>query len=210
MKTLCLATNNAHKIGELRDILAPVLPEGVRLVSLDEAGGPWPDAPENEPDFEGNAVFKARWYAERTGLPTLADDSGLCVDCLDGRPGLKSARYAPTNEERIARVLREVAEAELLAGDTGDGAFSRAARFVCVMACWRDGHEPLIVRGEVEGVIREELSGEGGFGYDPIFGLPDLGKSMAELAPEEKNGLSHRGRAARAMAAELGKIADLL
>jgi XTP/dITP diphosphohydrolase len=197
-KTLCLATSNPHKIEELRALFAPLLP-GIRLVSLDEAGGPFPEVSETEKTFEGNAILKAKAYAKLTGLPALADDSGLCVAALDGRPGVQSSRYAPTPAERIDRVLREVADAEKVAVSKG-AVFSRGAQFVCVMACAFPDGKLVLGEGKVGGAIRDRPEGTSGFGYDPIFYLSDMGKTMAQLSPDAKNAISHRGRAARAIA----------
>lgn len=186
---LLLATRNVHKVGELQRMLEGRV--GVTILSTND----FPDVDEPEETaitFLGNAQLKAEWYAARTGLPALADDSGLAVDALEGRPGIHSARYAPTNEERIARVLTELR-------DTPDDA--RCARFVCAMAV---ANPPGIMVGATvacsEGRIGRAPQGSGGFGYDPIFFVPSAGITMAEMSPEAKDAISHRGRALRALA----------
>ncbi|MCX7016189.1 MAG: RdgB/HAM1 family non-canonical purine NTP pyrophosphatase [Candidatus Sumerlaeota bacterium] len=180
---LVLATANRHKVEELRAILAPLGALDVRSL-LD-----YPDFPkveETEDTFEGNARQKALACARHTGLLSLADDSGIVVDALGGRPGVLSARYAPSGEEANRRLLAEMRAVP-------DG--RRQARYVAVMAlAWPDGR--CVARtGTCEGEIARAPRGRGGFGYDPVFWLPDRGRMMAELAPEEKNAVSHRGRA---------------
>lgn len=178
---LVLATRNPGKVMELRPMLAGA---GVEVIGLDA----FPDVPEVEEDgatFEENALKKAREYARATGRLVLADDSGLEVDALGGAPGVRSARYAPTTEERNARVLAELA---------GVPHARRTARFVsvAVLAC-PDGPER-VFRGVLEGWIADAPRGTGGFGYDPLFLLPD-GRTLAELSLDEKNRISHRARA---------------
>lgn len=178
-------------------VLQPVL----ELVTLAQAGVSVPEPAEDQPTFEGNAVLKARYYAKASGLPTIADDSGLEVDALNGSPGVLSARYAnatgprsvvdPANNELLLKNLR------------GMPVEKRSARFVCAMAFVlpeAEEQDAIVVRGEVPGRIigEDELPrGQHGFGYDPLFFLPELDKTMAQLLPEEKNALSHRGRASR-------------
>ena len=196
---LFLATNNEHKVREILQILREALGE-VEVEIVRPAD--FPDHPEPEETgttFEENALIKARYWAEVSGLPALADDSGLVVDALDGRPGVGSARYAATNDGRIERVLQEM---EAIAEE------ERSARFVCVAALAEPGGGWAAQRGEVEGRITRQTRGVGGFGYDPIFELlepPYVGKTMAELSADEKNGLSHRGRALRALAPEVAR-----
>lgn len=138
--------------------------------------------------FVENALKKARTIAKYSGKPALADDSGLAVDALGGRPGVYSARYAgekATDDENIARLLVEL-------GDDAD----RRARFVCFLALVTPGGKETVAGGECEGLILSERRGSGGFGYDPVFYLPEYGKTMAEIPPDLKNKISHRARAA--------------
>jgi XTP/dITP diphosphohydrolase len=186
MPPLLLATGNQHKVVEMSALLGDL---GVTIRAAHE----FPDGPDVVEDgdtYEANAILKARAWADHTRLWTLADDSGLEVDALDGRPGMYSSRYAPTNEERIAGILREL-----------DGAPEerRGARFVCVMALASPDGRIETRRGECEGRIALAPSGRGGFGYDPIFHLPERGCSMAEIGEDEKNRISHRARAAQAI-----------
>ena len=186
MKTLVLASNNAHKVREVRQILGPLGIEVRPLEDFPEI----PEPPETGDTFEHNALQKARFVFERTGLPTVADDSGLAVDALGGAPGVYSKRFSGATEN-----LHEANNALLL--EKLAGRVDRGAGFVCVIALVTEDGESL-ARGEVRGTIAEALRGEGGFGYDPLF-LPDEhpGRSMAELSAEEKNAISHRGRAFR-------------
>lgn len=190
---LLVGTNNTHKAGEIAALLNDS-PRAIQVVTPRDLGIT-EEPEENGETFEANALIKARYYAERSGLPCLADDSGLVVDALDGRPGVYSARYAPSDPERIARVLREL---------EGVPESRRTARFVCaaavVVPSAPDQPSHQIVRvGTCEGRIAFEARGKNGFGYDPVFFLPDVEKTMAELAPEEKNARSHRGRALEAI-----------
>lgn len=180
-----LASANRHKVREIQAMLAD-LP--VRVRSLAE----YPGAPvvvEDGATYTENALKKARSAAEFTGKPALADDTGLEVDALDGRPGLYAARFAGegcTFQDNITKLLR------LLEGIPME---CRGGRFVCVLAFVVPGARELIVEGELRGGITEEQSGVGGFGYDPVFFVPEAGKTMAELSFEEKNRISHRRRA---------------
>ena len=202
-RQLLVATGNRHKLGELSAMLQGWL-EVVDLELVCAADFPEVAEPaENAETFEENALIKARAYCAATGLVTLADDSGLVIDALVGRPGVRSARYAETPAARIERVLREmqhVPEAQ------------RTARFVCAMALCAPGVE-LTRCGTVEGVIVRAERGEGGFGYDPIFEVRDdgsgvtqhAGRTLAELDEQVKNQISHRGRAMVAIREELHK-----
>jgi XTP/dITP diphosphohydrolase len=190
---LLVGTNNAHKAGEIAAMLNDS-PRAIQVLTPRDLGIT-EEPEENGETFEANALIKARYYAEQSGLPCLADDSGLVVDALDGRPGVYSARYAPSDPERIARVLREL---------DGVPESRRTARFVCaaalVVPAVSDQPPREAVRvGTCEGRIAFEARGKNGFGYDPVFFLPDVGKTMAELPPEEKNARSHRGRALEAI-----------
>jgi XTP/dITP diphosphohydrolase len=185
-----LATRNAHKVRELEPLLAPhelsLLPEDVDL------------PPETGETFAANALIKARAAAQAIGRPAVADDSGIAAAALDGRPGVRSARYAgadATDEENLAKLLREVPPD----GDT------RVA-YECVLA-YVDAEGELTAHGSCEGELTHEPRGEGGFGYDPAFVPDDLGdgRTMAELSPDEKDAISHRGRAARVLAERLAE-----
>lgn len=186
-RVLLIATHNPGKRRELAALLAD-LP--VRLVDLQEIG--IAEAVEEIHErMEDNARWKALVYCARSGLWTLADDSGLEIDALGGAPGVHSARFAGPGADDPARI-REVLER--MAGVPWP---QRTARFRCVIALARPGEEPVLVEGRVEGYIAWEPRGTYGFGYDPIFYLPEYGKTMAELPMEVKNQISHRARAAR-------------
>lgn len=192
MSELILASNNAHKLAEIDRILGPL---GIRVRPLRDFPE-IPDPPEEQDSFEGNALQKARFVAQRTGLAVVADDSGLEVDALGGAPGVHSKRYTPeaTADANNVRLLQEL-----------DGVQDRTARFVCALALVRGEHEQ-VIRGTVEGRIGRDLQGVGGFGYDPLFWPDDApGKAMAELSPKEKDAISHRGRAFRRLP---GLLAD--
>ncbi len=186
---LVLATRNAAKLREL----ARILGEQVPLAGLDEFAGA-PDVPETGATFEENALLKARAIAEYTHLPAVADDSGLCVDALNGMPGVLSARWAGGHGDDKANldlVLAQIADVP----DT-----RRGARFECAAALV-DGVLEVVVTGTVTGRLTRERRGSGGFGYDPIF-LPDgFDLTTAEMTPQAKDAISHRGRAFRALAA---------
>jgi len=199
-RRLLIATRSRHKLRELRELLD--LPEDVDLVSPDDVG--IPDEPEETgKTFETNARLKARFYARLSGLPTLADDSGLEVDALGGGPGVRTRRYAGPNasdEDNNAKLLRE------LAGLPPD---RRGARYVCVLALAlpgatgpRGGLETLIRRGTCRGRIAIEARGDGGFGYDPIFepwSEPPGGATLGQWSAAAKHAISHRSRAASRM-----------
>lgn len=199
---LVLATRNAHKIGELRAILAPLLPG---LADGDVAGAQAFDVPEPVEDgvsFEENALIKARALAAATGLPAVADDSGLAVDVLGGAPGIFSARWAGRHGDDRANL-------ELLLGQLADvRPEHRAARFVCAAALVTPAGRELVELGTMPGTLLTAPRGDGGFGYDPILRPDGEQRSAAELSAEEKNAISHRGTALRALAphiaAELG------
>ncbi|HYQ43700.1 MAG TPA: RdgB/HAM1 family non-canonical purine NTP pyrophosphatase [Polyangiaceae bacterium] len=191
--TIVLATSNHGKLAELRALLAD-LP--VQLRSAAEVLGEQPNIVEDGATFEDNALIKARAIASATRTLALADDSGLEVDALGGRPGVRSARFAherATDAENNAALLRELAEVE-------EGA--RSARFRCVLALvdpWQDS-DVHIAKGSCEGSIARAPRGSGGFGYDPLFLVDGQGgKAMAELSEVEKNQVSHRGRAVQAL-----------
>ena len=191
---LILASKNAHKAAEMQAILGG----SVELVTQTEAGCGDLDVIEDGVTFEENAIKKAVTIMQATGKATIADDSGLAVDALDGRPGIFTARFAgvdATDDDNIKKLLDElknVTEAE------------RTARFVCVIALAVPGEEPKTFRGEVEGRILFEKHGENGFGYDPVFYLPQFDLSMAEVAVEVKNSVSHRFNALKLLKEYLG------
>lgn len=185
---------------EIRRILADV--DDVRLLDLEQAGVAEDPAEEDlEPyeTFEENARSKAEYFHARTGLPTVADDSGLEVDALDGAPGVRTKRFAP--ESGLEGQARDDANnrhlVERLAGVAPE---DRGARYVCVAVLIDGEDEPVVVRGEAEGRIVDAARGDGGFGYDPHFYDPELGRTYAEITGAEKNARSHRGRAFRALA----------
>ncbi|MEW6662819.1 MAG: XTP/dITP diphosphatase [Bacillota bacterium] len=196
MKPLVLATRNKGKLAEFRDLLKDY---PVHIMSL----GDFPDIPEIEEtgvSFAENALIKAGTVAKATGLLAVADDSGLEVDCLDGAPGVHSARFAgePKNEQRnnekLVTLLRDVPKER------------RRARFRCVLAVVTSEGQEFLAEGACEGVINLEPRGSHGFGYDPLFFLPEFGQTMAELDPEIKNRISHRARAFQAVKKVLVKL----
>lgn len=190
--TLVLASHNPGKLQELRDLLAD---HGVEVRSAAELGLAEPE--ETAPDFEGNAALKAHAAAEATGLPALADDSGLEVRGLDGRPGVHSARWAGPGKDFAAAMARVTAE--LAARFGGWQSADRRAAFVSVLClAWPDGHTETF-EGRVEGHLLEQPQGQAGFGYDPIFVPEGETRTFAELTRTEKAALSHRGIAMRAM-----------
>ena len=195
MKRIIFATGNAGKMKEIREIMADL---DVEIVSMKEAGVDV-EIVENGSSFEENAVIKARTIMEHTGELVLADDSGLEIDYLNGEPGIYSARYM--GEETSYHIKNN----NLISRLEGVEDEKRTARFVCVIAAAFPDGEILTVRDTVEGRIGYEEKGENGFGYDPIFYLPEYGKSSAQLSPEEKNRISHRGKALRKMKEELLK-----
>ena len=183
---LLVATSNKGKLVEVREILAPLLGDAHQLVSLAELALPAPDEP--YATFHENAAQKATVSAQASGLWTLGDDSGLCVDALSGGPGVQSARYAPTDELRRTRLLRTLNAVHI---------GRRGAHFFCAVAlATPDGRRLFRAEGRVDGSIAQGPRGMSGFGYDPIF-LPDEapGRTLAELSSAEKHQLSHRGRA---------------
>ena len=178
-----LASRNRKKIDELAAILERY---GIEVAPLPDSA---PEPEENGKSFEENARIKAESAARHTGLPAIADDSGLCVDALGGAPGIYSARYcAGTDADRNALLLQNMADKD-----------ARACRFVCAVACVLPDGECFTVRGECAGELLRECQGEGGFGYDPLFFVPEYGCTFGELPQEVKNTISHRARALRAL-----------
>ncbi|HXX32317.1 MAG TPA: RdgB/HAM1 family non-canonical purine NTP pyrophosphatase [Myxococcaceae bacterium] len=178
---LLFATTNPGKLRELR-----ALAEGVEVLSPDEVPG-LPTVEESEPTLAGNAARKALAWARASGRVTLADDSGLFVDALDGRPGVRSARYAAGHDAaRVSRLLEEMR-------DVPDA--RRTAAFRCVLCLASPGGRSVTEEGELRGSVTREPRGTGGFGYDPVLLVPELGRTLAELSLEEKGRLSHRARA---------------
>lgn len=195
MDKLVLASGNAGKLKELSSLLAPlgieVLPQSAFNVS---------EAEEPHPSFVENAIAKARHAARATGLPALADDSGLCVDVLGGAPGVLSARFAgePKSDARNNALLLE-----RLAGEP-----NRHARFYCALALVRhaDDPQPIIADGVWRGQVLSAAQGDGGFGYDPLFQAQGESVSVAQMDAAAKNAVSHRGQAMRALAAKLAEL----
>ena len=192
---IVIASRNKHKIQELEALLSKYV-AGVKLLSLDDVGIVG-DIEENGTTFSENALIKAR-AAASSGKIGVGDDSGLCVNALDGAPGIFSARFAGEHGNDAAnneKLLRELS-------DKSD----RSAAFVCAIACVMPDGREITVEGRAEGTILHSASGNNGFGYDPLFYYPPLDKTFASLSPEEKNGISHRARAVVAFAKELAKI----
>lgn len=195
MKKVVIATNNAHKVEEIRTALDF---EGWEFLTLSQCD-PYDEPAEDADTFEGNALIKALAAHEHTGLAALADDSGLVVDALDGAPGVYSARYAGAHGDDAANNEKLLRELEGVSDDR------RTARFVCSLAFVDEDGTQVFASGAIEGRIAHGLSGEGGFGYDPLF-LPDEfagAKSLAEVTQDEKNAISHRGNALRALKEKL-------
>ncbi len=177
---IALGTGNEHKVFEINEIVKGVNKNIVFVLPKGEF-----NPVEDGSTFEENSLIKAREGARLSGMLTLADDSGLCIDALDGAPGLYSARYAGTQDEKIARILKEL-----------DGKEDRKAKFVCCMTLVdKDGNVVHTTRGECHGHIIKERKGTNGFGYDPVF-MPDgFDITLAEMSEDGKNAISHRGRA---------------
>ena len=198
MKPVVIASGNAGKLREISRILEPL-----GLSAQPQGNYGVPECPEPHVTFIENCIAKARHASAHTGLPALADDSGICVDALNGAPGVYSARYAgepksdARNNEKLIEALR--------------GQSNRKAHYYCVMVYVRypDDPQPLIGEGRWYGEIIDTPRGDGGFGYDPYFLVPQFGKTGAELDLDTKNGLSHRGQALRELAAKLKTLTDL-
>jgi XTP/dITP diphosphohydrolase len=189
MKKIIFATSNEGKMNEIRAILKDL---EIELLSLKDAGLN-PDIDENGDTFEDNAIIKARAVADLTGELVLADDSGLEVDYLDKAPGVYSARFLG---EDTAYTIKNQYIIDKLSSAVGE---ERSARFVCVIACAFPNGEVITRRGTVEGYIADKICGTNGFGYDPIFYVPEFQCTMAEMTSEQKNQISHRGKALQEM-----------
>lgn len=191
---ILIATHNKKKQAELERILAPL---GIEIVSAEDIGIELTEVEETGTTFEENALLKAESGCNQSGIPCISDDSGLAVDYLDGAPGVYSARYSGihgNDEANIDKVLNE-----MLNCDNN----KRTARFICVACCVFPNGKRIIAEGKCEGIIAYERHGSGGFGYDPIFMCGK--KSFGELSDEEKDNISHRGKALRMLAEELEK-----
>lgn len=195
MTRVVLATHNRHKVIEVRRIL-----DGVSVELLSGLDIALPDVEETGDTFTANALLKARACAAATGLPAVADDSGLVVDALDGAPGVRSARYAGSHGDDAANL-------QLVLHRLGD-ATERTGRFVCVAALVTPEGRGVVETGTMEGVITDAPSGNGGFGYDPIFVTTGQNRTNAELTPAEKDAISHRGAAFRALRPHLVALID--
>ena len=199
MKEILFATTNEGKLKEIREILSDL---DVKIVSLKEAGVTH-QVEEDGTTFEANAEIKAKAFAEKSGMMTLADDSGLEVDYLDKAPGVYSSRFLGEDtsyDYKNQYIIDKLAEAK------GE---ERSARFVCAICCaWPDGRT-LTTRGTIEGQIAYAIAGDHGFGYDPIFYVPELGCTTAEIPETEKNKISHRGRALTNMKQMLKDLGEL-
>src|SRR3989339_835241 len=193
MKKLVIASNNSGKLREFQFLLQPL---GIEVLTQAQLG--IDEAEEPHQTFIENALAKARHASRLSGLPALADDSGICVSALDGAPGVQSARYAgdcPKSDQRNNEKLLQVMQ----------GVADRRAHYYCVLVLLRhaDDPQPLIAEGEWHGEIALQPSGDGGFGYDPLFWLPEFGKISAQLGREQKHAISHRGKALRVLLEKL-------
>ena len=187
-----LATQNPGKLAEMRAILSKL---GVEVISPTEAGAEV-NVEETETTFAGNAMLKAKAICAAAGLPAIADDSGLCVDALNGGPGVYSARYGGEGLDDWGRRMLLL---QAMRGQT-----TRAAHFTCAVACAFPNGDTLEAEGHCDGAIAFAPLGEGGFGYDPVFLVPEKGKTFGQLSPEEKSAISHRGKALAAFVEKLG------
>jgi XTP/dITP diphosphohydrolase len=192
--TLVIATRNKGKTLEIRDLLKDF---PINILNLDDFG-PIPEVEEDGEAFDDNAYKKSSFTARVLGFPALSDDSGLCVDALDGAPGVYSARYAGENasdEENCAKLLKSL-----------EGEKNRKARFKCVISLAVPNGAALTYEAECEGVILEKPVGSNGFGYDPVFFYPEFNKTFAQISREEKSRVSHRGKALNELKQEFEKV----
>lgn len=195
-QTIVLATTNKGKTREIQKLLKQ---SDIQIKNLDDFG-PIPEVIEDGETFDDNAYKKASFTAKILGYPAMADDSGLCVDALDGAPGVYSARYAgenATDEENVNKMLDALKDKE-----------NRAAAFKCVISIAVPTGAALTYEGDCKGVITKEAEGDNGFGYDPLFFYPEFNKTFAQLTIEEKGRVSHRGKALQQVADEMDKIID--
>lgn len=205
LKKVVLATGNQGKVKELQSMLAPLQIEIVPQSEFDV-----PEAEETGTTFVENAIIKARNAAKYTGLPAIADDSGLAVDALDGEPGVYSARYAGVNAsdaDNIAHLLQNLSQKEHQKANTEHDSteLNRTARFHCVLVFMQHENDPtpLISHGQWEGKILPEVQGDGGFGYDPVFWVDEAQCSAAQMSKSDKNAVSHRGNALKQLLSQL-------
>ncbi|MDI9895694.1 RdgB/HAM1 family non-canonical purine NTP pyrophosphatase [Rhodococcus sp. IEGM 1381] len=196
---LLVASRNAKKLRELRRVLDAAGLVGIELIGLDEVP-PFPEAPETGATFEENALAKARDGAAATGLPCVADDSGIEIDALNAMPGVLSARWSGTHGQDEANTALVLAQLTDMPDER------RGAAFVSACALVLPGGSETVVRGEWRGVVGREPMGENGFGYDPIFVPEGDGRSAAQLSPDEKDAASHRGRALRKLVPALEEL----
>jgi XTP/dITP diphosphohydrolase len=200
MSKVLLASNNAKKLEELRRILAPIVP-GIEVLGLADVPA-YEEPAETEPTFEGNALLKARAAVAATGLPSIADDSGICVDALNGMPGVLSARWSGPLKDNHANNVLLLGQLE----DVPDE--RRGAAFVAAVAFVQPSGEEEVLRGEMRGSVIRELRGTGGFGYDVLFVAEGYDRTTAELTVEEKDAISHRGKSLRALAPLVAKALE--
>ena len=194
MQKIVLATNNQGKVNELQNLLADA---GFDIIAQSQFN--LPDADETGLTFVENAIIKARYAAKLTGLPAIADDSGLVVEALNGQPGIYSARYAgehgndESNNQKLLQALQPIPQEK------------RSAYFYCALVFMRHENDPtpIICLGKWNGLILNELKGKGGFGYDPLFYIPELNCTAAELTKEQKSNISHRGQALKQLIKEI-------
>ena len=198
---LVLATRNAGKIEEFRRILEKIAPGVIDLIGVDQfpALG---DVDETEDSFAGNAILKARTIAEKTGIPAIADDSGVCVDALGGSPGIFSARWAGVHGDDAANIEKVLGQLRDISAE------KRGAHFTCVAALAIPGGAQITEEGTLEGDILMSPIGSHGFGYDPIFRPSGFDLSLAQLGPEIKDAISHRGQSLRAIAPRVALLLD--
>lgn len=207
---VAVATRSEHKLREIRAILRG--DPSIDVVGLGDLGIPWSEKEEEIEvfdTFDENAMAKARFFAPLTGLPTVADDSGLVVDALGGHPGVRSKRYSP-QADALSGEERDRANLDYLLDELGDLPLAqRTARYVCVAAFVdADRNREIVVEGTCEGLILGRPRGRGGFGYDPAFLDSASGRTLAEMSPAEKDEISHRGRAFRALADTLDRLGN--
>ena len=192
---IILATKNKGKIREFREALAEIGWEGVPLSEVADV----PEPEETGSTFMENALQKARAYAEAVGMPVLSDDSGIIADVLGDEPGIYSARYAGAHGDDEANNQKLIERLRPYSGD------DRRAHYVCAVALVFPDGQSVTAEGTCEGILRDFYAGTGGFGYDPLFYLPQFGKTMAEISLAEKNSISHRGKALRKLIEKIGK-----